>query len=278
MIGVIMELPVAPQTYRPSAEQLVRAVKRSQRILARMVADETDLDGAVAFFCKEHPDVEQVNFAAEVHVHEDDQADVAGPLINRVLNHFQEQGGRCTAIYGAHVDWPAVLVQAITSQGFEARSRDVLMLTGYAPPTLNEQLQIIPGRASYAEMRKILGIQHKELKSDVPADAATEVAVGLLDEPRLDVFLGRLDRKPAGYVSVLSLGNIGVIRDVYVGPDFRDRGVGRTLISSALDHCRRALFEQVIIQTAGQDPRSRLLESLGFKVAATYEYYRASGR
>jgi ribosomal protein S18 acetylase RimI-like enzyme len=276
-----MELPVAPQTYLPSADKLVRAIKRLHRILARVVADEHDLDGAKVFACAEYPQAPAVNFAGELVLPDPADADAVDALIDRAIDQFQQAGSaesQCLAMYAAALDWPPALADAITRRGFVAQERQVLLLAKYAAPTnLNQSLQIIPGRAAYREIKEILHTQHAESLASESAslnsasiDAATEVGIGFLDESRLDVFLGRIDRKPVGYASVLSLGNMGVIHEVYVDAGHRRKGVGLTLINAVLEHCQRALFEQVIVEVEPDDGRGPLFDSVGFNRVASY--------
>lgn len=87
-----MELTIAPQSYRPSADALIRAIKRASVILARMVSQETSLAGATAFCNPARPGVRCGNHAAEVNL-----VDGASPddVLAGIDAHFAGQGARC---------------------------------------------------------------------------------------------------------------------------------------------------------------------------------------
>jgi GNAT superfamily N-acetyltransferase len=74
-------------------------------------------------------------------------------------------------------------------------------------------------------------------------------------------------------VTVTTLGQIGVVGEVYAAPWSRGQGVGSTLLAHAIDYCRRALFEQVILSAPSHCPANRLYTSVGFNPVTTFSYY-----
>jgi GNAT superfamily N-acetyltransferase len=133
-------------------------------------------------------------------------------------------------------------------------------------------LQVIPARSAYADYRRLHAATNAgELPAGAsPGDWAAS-RCDLLDEARLDMFLGRLDRVPAGAAGVLTLGNQGVVTGLFTGPAHRRRGLARTLMGWVIEHCRRAQFEQVIADLPDEaDGAASLLGTLGFAPSGSY--------
>ena len=72
-------------------------------------------------------------------------------------------------------------------------------------------------------------------------------------------------RATAG-LGILTVGEIGRIENVYVSPDHRRKGIGRSMMMRALDSCARSLFKHVFLSV---DPANvaaiALYQSLGFE-------------
>lgn len=270
-----MELPVAPQTYSPSTDALIRAVKRADRILARMAAEEAECDGFTVFTNPSRPQVHMANYACEVRI-----PDGLSPaqLLDRIEAHFAALSCRCHRLVGNDIIWPDDSANSIEARGFTPIKRQVYLLTHYAAPAqLNEKLQIIPARAAYVQLRalyKTSALSQYDMADD-DADHLADTHIDHLDEPRSESFLGRLDGKPVGAVNLVTLGQIGVIENLFTDKAVRNQGVASTLLAHAIDHCQRALFEQVILETDQNNVAAqRLYERFGFKPAAEYHYYQ----
>jgi len=206
-----MELPVSPHSYQPSTEALVRAIKRADRILARMAAEETEEDGFTAYTHPGRPAIHMCNFAAELRAPGDATAD---GLLDAIAAHFHRRGCRCFTLVANEMTWPDDLAAAAERRGYRPAPRRLYLLTDYRPPPrVNEQLQIIPGRAAYAELRDFhhaRAVQTYDINDQDAADLAA-AQIDHLDEPRRETFLGRLEGQPVGLVNLVTLGQIGVI-------------------------------------------------------------------
>lgn len=268
-----MELPVAPQTYQPSADALVRAIKRVEILLARTGADQIDLEVATCFVNSNRPGVGMANFAAEVRMGQ------SGPdeVLNRIEAHFASAGTMCHQLLGNDTDWPGDLARHAEARGYRRSVGRVYLLRQYAlPGSIRSDLQIIPARAAYRQLRPFFELASTEQHAldEAAAGDYAEAFIDHLDEPRQEMFLGRLDGEPVGVVSLVTLGQIGVIENVYTVPEARSQGVATTLLAHSLDHCQRALFEQVILKVNDDNHDAiRLYESIGFKPAASFVGY-----
>lgn len=270
-----MELPISSQSYRPSPDALVRAIKRVKVILGRTTAEETQLDCATAFTNPHRPTIGKANFVVDVHLADNQSSTQSLDLIHQ---HFQNNGANCRSLSSIETHWPTELAEHIELRGYLPSQSSIYLLSEYKPPTrTNTDIQIIPGRSAYGQLRQLYresGVERYELDG-AAADDLAATYIDHLDEPRKEVFLGRIDGQAIGLVSLTTLGQIGVLNDVYTAKDFRKRGIARTLIAHAINHCQRALFEQVILEIMEDNHEARrVYQQLGFKAVAAIVTYR----
>ena len=81
-------------------------------------------------------------------------------------------------------------------------------------------------------------------------------------------------REGVGTAGVLAVGEVGLIEDVYVAEAHRGRGIGRTLVSRALEICARSLFKHVLLEVWPQNKAAvELYQKYGFrKIAESVAY------
>lgn len=270
-ITTAMELHVAGQPGRKTTgDGLIRAIKRADAVLARCSSEETYLDCGTAYVQRARPAVAAANLAMELRIPAGSDAE---QVIARLLAHFAAAGVPCHSLDANDADWPAELPAAAMRHGYRPVKRQVLELRNATAPAAGAAVQVIPGRAALAEVAALH--RARALAMGVGPDAAGAIAdtcLDHLDDPRIDVLLARAQRKPVGLVSVLTLGNIGVVLDLFsdasAGPDIRP-----TLAARLLEHCQRSQFEQVIIGLGEGDDRLAFVESLGFEPVAQFERY-----
>ena len=102
----------------------------------------------------------------------------------------------------------------------------------------------------------------------------TDAAMLHLDSTQWDSLLALRDGKAVAHVAVMAMGEVGRIDDVFVSESARRQGVGRTMMSRALEICARSLFKHVMLCT-GQDnaPAQARYASLGFTKVGTITAY-----
>ena len=81
---------------------------------------------------------------------------------------------------------------------------------------------------------------------------------------------GRIDRQPVGVGGVLTLGNIGVVQNLFTSPDHRGKGIAETLLHTIIDVCNRAQFEAVLVERAEGCWAIPFYESRGFAQVGSY--------
>lgn len=264
-----MQLPIASESYQPSVQSLLRAVKRVRVILSRCVAEETTLDGATVYTNPARPAVRIANCAAEV-----------SRIDAGLFDHFRQQGVPCHSLTIIDDPWPKPLSVAAEAAGFVPVKRQVLLLRALKRPTqTNASLQILPARSIYPQLGAFYrDFARKEHQcDDAAAGQVADAMIDRLDEARMDLFIARRDGKPVGSAGVVSLGNIGVIDPAYTDPDHRKQGIAATLMDAVLEHCARAQFEQVLVERGEGCYSIPLYTSLGFvPIGAFTRYVRGS--
>ena len=104
--------------------------------------------------------------------------------------------------------------------------------------------------------------------------------------PRGALFLARVDGAAVGCIGLRPFsGDTGELKRLYVVPEFRDRGLARSLVSAAIAAARRIGYTALVLDTlASMHPAITLYESFGFKRTPPYYanplpdalYFRAS--
>ena len=279
-----MELPVVSDNDLSSPAVLVRAVKRAEAILARTVADETILETATVFASRRYPRVGWVNFATDLRLGDPaNVANAANPeaMLDRILGYFHEPDG-CAYLQSADLTWRDGLAAALEKRGYRAATRHIHRLTHSEGSSRDDiGLQILPARAVYPQLRgwyEHTAAERMGLEPSV-AQQHADVRIGMLDEPRLGLFVGRIDGRLVGAAGVVSLGQVGLIQGLVVSPkDNRDE-ISRVLLTHVIDHCARSQFESVVVELGGQDAsRAALFASLGFESIGSFtRYEKTSG-
>jgi GNAT superfamily N-acetyltransferase len=260
-----MELTIAPQSYRPSDDSLILALKQATLAMSRMVSQETQLDGTIALSNPDAPLIRQANRAASW--------DGTPGSFTSLIEHYTEQQLNALVIDSEAALLDEAQIQLAKQHGYKADTRQLLVMAQFiAYDNMNTDLQVIPARAAYRETKAIYA---RMAQTDFGGDAALtqqlcDVMVNRLDEPRLDLFLGRMDRKPVALCGVYTQGQTGVLVPVYVDPDMRGKRLGITMLNHVLEHCARAQLQQVILDRSPGCYAIPMYEKAGFVTGPKY--------
>lgn len=271
-----MELPVISSSPAIASDALIRAVKRADTILARTGAEELELGGASVFVRPDRAGAAAVNRALDLRV-SDEQS--ASEVIDEVTSHFTAEDAVCLVLDANEDTWSKELVGLAETNGYQPQSCSVRVLQNYITPSeaelAKQALQIIPARAAYSEARQLFHLQASTRGvADTHRDGYADTQIDFLDEARVDCFLARRDRQPIGQISVLTLGNIGVLVDLFtIDDESNDVAVSTALLARLVDHCQRAQFEHVIARTTNDDSYAAFIEIKGFANRVTYDRY-----
>jgi ribosomal protein S18 acetylase RimI-like enzyme len=271
-----MPLPILKVVSSPTAETLIRYFHQTEREWSRHLAeDETTLDAGVAISNRQLAHVWDANGVLDASL-----PDGAAPAdaVAEVEAHFAAIGCRCRRwVMNPSAD-PArtrPLVEHLLAGGWKPMTLDVMRLqtaplgdTADAPG-----LTIIPARASYRHARELAEREAAVWNEPTLADAA----ILHVEDPHVDTLLALKDGAAVASVSVLAVGEIGRIDNVFVAEHHRRNGIGRTMMSRAMELCARSLFKHVLLAVLpGNAPGIALYRAFGFKKIGEVTFYRAA--
>ncbi|MBL4701174.1 MAG: GNAT family N-acetyltransferase [Phycisphaeraceae bacterium] len=260
-----MELTVAPQSYQPSDESLIRTLKAATLAMTRMVSQETELQGVIALDCANAPLIRQANRGADW--------DGTAESLARLNQHFADQHLQALVVDPLSISLTDAQQVDAQSQGYRADTRQVLVIKEFKPyQSMNQDLQVIPARAAYREVKAIYQrmVETDFGGSEALATQLSSIMADRLDEPRLDFFLGRMGGKSVALGGVYTQGQTGVIVPIYVDPQMRGKRLGLTLLDHILEHAQRAQFQQVILDRSVGCYAIPMYEKAGFVLGPTY--------
>jgi GNAT superfamily N-acetyltransferase len=268
-----MPLPILQTHHVPTPEGLVRLFHRAQLHWSRHLGEEALLDAGAAVVSAELRNVYEANRVLDAALPDANAS--PGDVVAQVEAHFAGEGSRC----GAWVLNPSAAAEAVeplachlASRGYRRNEIDILLLGGSPAGVVREvpALTIIPARASFRHYRALAEESAAECGRADPAQWA-EAGVTHLDDPHLDALVALKDGQPVASVAVLAVGEAGVIADLFVSPRLRRLGIGRTMMSRALEICARSLFKHVMIGAPPDDaPLNALCQPIGFRPLAKF--------
>ncbi|MGI8726901.1 MAG: GNAT family N-acetyltransferase [Solirubrobacterales bacterium] len=111
-------------------------------------------------------------------------------------------------------------------------------------------------------------------------DQLVALSRALLDDPSEGVqLLARSEAVAVGFATIywswstLDAGRVGLLHDLYVIPDLRARGVGRSLIEASREACRKRGVPKLTWDTAPDNlPAQRLYDSIGAERSSWINY------
>ncbi len=270
-----MPLPILQANREPTADDLVRLFHRTELHWTRHLGEEAALEVGTAFTNPQLRDVHDANRMLDAAIPDGASAEAAAEEAQR---HFAGLGTRCWkwAINPAAAEKADPLRQQLVSSGHRMTAAEILHLEGAPAVTVREVagLTIIPERASYRHARQLAQEGADECGH---GPQMVEAHLLHLDDPHWDALLALNDGRAVGSVGVLASGDIGRIDELFVSREFRGRGIGRTLMSRALEICARSLFKHVLLSVVKENRAAQeLCRSLGFRRIGEFVEYRAA--
>jgi ribosomal protein S18 acetylase RimI-like enzyme len=253
---------------------LLRLFDKTEFHLAQQLGDEEWLSAGAAFANVELASVADANHVRQAALPMGVSAEEA---VGEVEKYFAARGTRCAYWVmnpAAEEERVRPLVEILIGRRWVGREREVMYLReGRMPEVQMAGMTIIPARASYRHARELA----EQAAGDGEGWAErVEADIRRLDDPQCEGVLLLRDGQAIGRASVVTVGEIGRIEWVYVAQQWRRRGIGRALLSRALEMCARSLFKHVFAvvdpaNTAG----NRLLSQFGFQTIAAATTYQA---
>lgn len=275
-----MALPILQVRSEPSPSDLIRLFHKTELALAQELGEEEPLASGVAFSNPDLPQVPGANHVREVALH---AGVTPAQAVEEVTRHFESRGTRCgywSINPSAPEEQVRPLVEHLLATGHAADAVDVMNLRRMPQGTVREVggMTIIPARASYRHVRELAEEVAGELGGD-GAGQQVEAHLLRLDDPHFEGILALKDGRAVGRVSVLTVGEVGRIEYVYVSRDYRRQGIGRTLMSRAVEACARSLFKHVFLCVAHDNAAAvALYKRFGFQKVGERVVYYTPGR
>lgn len=267
-------LPILQSVHQPGADDLVRLFHRTELHWSRHLGEEAALDAGTAITNPELPNVWNANRVLDAAV---PAGSSPADVVLEADEHFAAQGVRCaqwTANPAAPAERTAPLAEHLTAAGWRVEADDILHLAGRPSGPVAEVtgLTIIPARASFRHARALA----EEASRLWNQPQVAEAAMLHLDDPHFDALIALKEGVAVGRIGVLAVGDIGRIEHVYVAEAFRRQGVGRTLMSRAMEICLRSLFRHVMLSVdPGNAAAQALYAGIGFRRIGRIVSYRA---
>jgi GNAT superfamily N-acetyltransferase len=121
---------------------------------------------------------------------------------------------------------------------------------------------VIPARASYRHAEAI----HRKMIQPLDDAASLDASMAHLDDPHVDALLAIRGGEAVAHVAVLSMGEVGLVDQLYVVDGARRQGVGTTMLAHALEVCARSVFKHVMAGVGASDTSSaRCFDAFGFR-------------
>ena len=138
-------------------------------------------------------------------------------------------------------------------------------------------------RAEVNDLKQIL-VLYEQLEMDqkrsISPDAAEDIFNKIQSYPDYDIYVAVADGKIVGTFSLAILDNIahmgacsGLVEDVVVAEDYRHKGVGRQMMTYAMDRCKqKGCYKLALSSNVKRVDVHKFYESLGFK-AHGYSFF-----
>jgi ribosomal protein S18 acetylase RimI-like enzyme len=270
-----MPLPILKASSEPTGDDLLRYFHRAQLHWTRHLGEESTLDFGVAFTNPTLNRVHDANRILEASVPLGATADEA---VRQVQTFYASRGCTCYQWVpnpSAEPGRVAPLVDHLLTLGHRRQASDVMHLKYLPRGAIAERpdLKIIPARASYRHVQELATEASQRWNEPQLVDAT----LLHLDDAHWDALLALKDGRAVGMIGVLAVGEIGLVEDVYVAEAHRNQGIGKTLMSRAVEICARSLFKHVLLEVAPDNAAAiALYKKFGFrKVAEAVAYGKA---
>ena len=270
-----MSLPILHTSTHATPDALARYFHQTERDWTRHLAEETALDVGTAFCNPQLPNVWDANCVLDAALPETMSPAQA---VEVAREHFDACGVACRRWVmnpSAPAQRTQPLVEHLLADGHRADAHDILYLAQLPQTKVVEVggLKIIPARASFRHARQLAEEAAQRWDEPTLADAMMEH----VQDPHFDAVLALKDGQAVATAGVLAVGEIGRIDDVYVAERFRRLGIGRTMMSRALEICARSLFKHVLLACRHDNVAAQALyRTLGFvKIGVIAQYTKA---
>lgn len=240
------------------------AVRRSNQQYYEQICRRETLDCGYAYYSAEYAHLPECNFLGEVSFRLADS-----DAFEKVEAFYREKGLTCACWVPAADQPPDEVAQVLAPHGFARRESIAMLHDGSRPPPDgNESLRVIGARAMRRAYTRICTERFADCQP--PTDEFVAAQLERLNDPQYDAFVAMLADESAGTITVHQVGEIGRIRDIFVVPALRRRGVSHALVAFALTTAARWSLRTICTAVSTENTIGRtLLTRVGFAEGGT---------
>ena len=230
--------------------------------------------GAVFVSNSTLPDIHIANYVHSVTAASPDEIE---GLFARAEREFAGCPHRC---FEVDVDTPPPFEGRLVFEGYEARIWVLMVLEGelHGQPRAAD-LRLVTDERGWAEADRLKQLDWAEERTRLGRDPLPQVGerlalVARLKTPPDRKWLAWVDGEVRGMASAWSgTDGVGQVEDVFVGPEYRHRGLATALMHRCVADCRAGGSRAVVIVTDAGDTPQAMYAAMGFRVVATKRRY-----
>lgn len=256
-----------------SQSEMLAQVARTDLIWSEAVAEQEILDCGLAIFNADYPQLAEVNQVREV------------ALEGKVSISPQQAWDEVAAFFDARslspLRWSTSvrlmggeLGEFLAGKGYARRTAVAMIRDANVRTEIDESIQLLPGRAAPQGFAALMA---ERFATDPRRDARLALAREHLADTRLEMLIARVDDQPAGCAGVLTVGDVGRVRGLYVAEAFADRRewIASTLMGHILELGYRYQFSTLCGLVESDDAsRIEFYRACGFAPVGELEYFQ----
>jgi len=256
-------IPPAPLKTTVDTDELLREIIEFLRIWREQAPSRVSTSWGTIYRDDRFPSIHQANLGWVAALPDEGPA----KILDDLASAFHGTSVRHQALLFEDAAEAYAVQEGLASQGFRPMAEVAMAKVGLPACIVNPEVEIRPAEAgATADDFRLLKI-------------ATEAAVGYgpevvdqlwgfwherAEQVGMRPFVAYLNGTPAGTISVWSRGPFAWIDDVATHPDFRLRGVARTMVFEACRRAASARCEWVLLTADLFDTPKEMYKTLGF--------------
>jgi ribosomal-protein-alanine N-acetyltransferase len=259
-----MPLPILQANASSDPQTLIRLFHKTQHHWTQHLAEEEQLSIGSAFANPDLSRIHNANCILDAAIPQD----VSLPnALAEVQSHFASRGLRCLKWVtnpSTPIDQLQPLIETLEQTGHQKKSSQIFHLNHMPTRAIPQAtgLKIIPARASFRHAQQLA----EEIATEWNEPQLIQANLLHLEDPHWDALIALKDGNAVAKIGVLAIGEVGLIQEVFVSKNHRSQGIGRTMMSRALEICARSLFKHIFLScNPANTPAISLYEKLGFQ-------------
>jgi GNAT superfamily N-acetyltransferase len=269
-----MPLPILQSSSPSDPQTLIRLFHKTQHHWTQHLGEETQLSIGSAFVNADLSRISHANCIIDAALPPDISLAQA---LAEAESHFTSHGVRCLRWVtnpSAPADQTKPLIDHLEQTGHQKKSSQIFYLSHMPTKAIAQVggLKIIPARASFRHAEQLA----EEIATEWNEPQLVPANLLHLEDPHWDALIALRDGKAVAKVGVLTVGEVGLIQHLFVSREHRTQGIGRTMMSRALEICARSLFKHIFLSCNPSNAAAiALYTKLGFQKMGEYISYLA---